>query len=168
MLLFVINAVAVTCGDWREAKRTDLQSGVALPHSQPSSDLSSPSSPTRTSLGGDDSQIEGMILSRSRGSGYGGCSEAVPSLHMRCRMTASLRASATLARFKPRRCASLIAQLLRLDHLADRVSRTWAASNSAPRTEASPTRLMQPSLSVSPDWYLRGVLATAPFCRPPV
>src|SRR3954470_20118430 len=74
----------------------------------------------------------------------------------------------TLARFKPRRCASLIAQLLRLDHLADRVSMTWAASNSATRTEASPTRLMQPTLSVSPDWYLRGVLATAPFCRPPV
>jgi hypothetical protein len=67
------------------------------------------------------------------------------------------RASATLARFKPRRCASLIAQLFRLDHLADRVSMTWAASNSATRTEGWPARLMLPTLSVSPDWYLRCV-----------
>ena len=43
--------------------------------------------------------------------------KSLPSIHMRCSTTASLRASVTLARFKPRRCASLIAQLLRLDHL---------------------------------------------------
>src|ERR1041384_7134633 len=42
----------------------------------------------------------------------------VPSAHIRCRITASLRASATLAFLIPARRASFIAQLLRPEPLA--------------------------------------------------
>ena len=42
---------------------------------------------------------------------------SVPSLHMRCRMTASLRATATRARAMPRRLAIFMPQARRLDHL---------------------------------------------------
>src|SRR3954466_15174837 len=38
---------------------------------------------------------------------------SLPSTHMRCRITASLRASATLAFFMPARLTSLAAQLFR-------------------------------------------------------
>jgi hypothetical protein len=48
---------------------------------------------------------------------------------MRCRMTASLRASATFALFIPARLAIRIAQLLSREHLLiGLVSMMWAAS----------------------------------------
>ena len=53
---------------------------------------------------------------------------SVPSIHMRCMMTASRRASATTAFFIPRRLAIFIAQALSQDHLVVRVSMIWAAS----------------------------------------
>ena len=53
---------------------------------------------------------------------------SVPSTHMRCRITANRRASATIAFFIPRRLAIFIAQALSQDHLLVRVSMTWAAS----------------------------------------
>jgi hypothetical protein len=53
---------------------------------------------------------------------------SVPSTHMRCMMTASRRASATIAFFIPRRLAICIAQALSQDHFTDRTSRIWAAS----------------------------------------
>ena len=46
---------------------------------------------------------------------------------MRCRITASRRASATIAFFIPRRLAIYIAQALSQDHLFER-SMLWAAS----------------------------------------
>ena len=52
----------------------------------------------------------------------------VPSSQMRCRITASRRASATIAFFIPRCLAIRIAQALSQDHLLVRVSMTWAAS----------------------------------------
>jgi hypothetical protein len=52
----------------------------------------------------------------------------VPSTQMRCRITASRRASATIAFFIPRCLAICIAQALSQDHLLVRVSMTWAAS----------------------------------------
>ena len=52
-------------------------------------------------------------------------SNAVPSIHIRCRITASLRASAT---FMPARLASSIAQLLRPARFTGRVNMTLAAS----------------------------------------
>ena len=81
----------------------------------------------------------------------------VPSTHMRWRMTPSLRASATRAFFVPRRLATAIAQLFRGDMRTVRLSITLAASYSAVRTIRSPTLLIEPVTSISPDWYLRGV-----------
>ena len=49
---------------------------------------------------------------------------SVPSIHMRCRMTASLRATATFALRSPLRLTSLVPQALRADHFCTRVSST--------------------------------------------
>ena len=53
---------------------------------------------------------------------------SVPSTHMRCMITASRRASATIAFFIPRCLAIFIAQALSQDHFAERTSMLWAAS----------------------------------------
>lgn len=50
------------------------------------------------------------------------------SLHMRCRMTASLRATATRALAMPRRWATRIPHALSVDHFWQRVSSVCAAS----------------------------------------
>src|SRR5271165_3041033 len=67
---------------------------------------------------------------------YAGCKAAsfadhlnsVPSTHIRCRMTASFLATATLALRSPLRLASLIPQALSADHFGLRVSKALAAS----------------------------------------
>ena len=53
---------------------------------------------------------------------------SVPSTQMRCMITAKRRASATIARFRPRRLAICIAQALIHDHRVERTSMLWAAS----------------------------------------
>src|SRR6516162_4457470 len=53
---------------------------------------------------------------------------SVPSVQMRCIITANRRASATIAFFIPRCLAIFIAQALSQDHFAERSSMTWAAS----------------------------------------
>src|SRR5262249_39056 len=53
---------------------------------------------------------------------------SLPSIHIRCRMTASFRATATLALRSPLRFASLTPQAFSTDHFATRVSSTLAAS----------------------------------------
>jgi hypothetical protein len=53
---------------------------------------------------------------------------SVPSAQMRCMITASRRASATIAFFMPRRLAICIAQALSQDHCVERTSMTCAAS----------------------------------------
>ena len=68
-----------------------------------------------------------------------------------CGTTADSRASATLARRAPRRFATSMAQRLKVENGPTRVGSTFAASYSATRTEASPTRVMPPTTSVSPD-----------------
>src|SRR5665213_3668301 len=52
---------------------------------------------------------------------------SVPSTHIRCMITASRRASATIAFFIPRRLAICIAQALSHDHFFERIM-LWAAS----------------------------------------
>ena len=52
----------------------------------------------------------------------------VPSIHMRCKTVASLRARATLARFRPRRFATSSAQRFRLENRVTRLSMILAAS----------------------------------------
>ena len=53
---------------------------------------------------------------------------SVPSTQMRCIITASRRAKATIAFFIPRRLAIFIAQALSQDYLAEWNSMLWAAS----------------------------------------
>src|SRR5262245_48597664 len=52
----------------------------------------------------------------------------VPSIQMRCMITANRRASATIALFMPRRLTICIAQALSQDHRVERTSMFWAAS----------------------------------------
>src|SRR5215471_14414683 len=82
--------------------------------------------------------------------------KVVPSTQIRCRTTPSLRASATRARFRPRRFATSSAQRFKLENRVVRVSITLAASFSAVRTDSSPVRVMPPLTSLSPDWYFFG------------
>ena len=53
---------------------------------------------------------------------------SVPSLHIRCMMTAKRRANATIALRRLPRLAMFIAQAFSQDHFFTRVSMTWAAS----------------------------------------
>ena len=59
--------------------------------------------------------------------------KSVPSIQMRCMITANRRASATIAFFIPRCLAIFIAQALSQDHLVERTSMIWAASYVPPR-----------------------------------
>jgi hypothetical protein len=52
---------------------------------------------------------------------------SVPSIHMRCRMTASLRATATFALRSPLRLASLIPHAFRADHFCMRKTAFYSA-----------------------------------------
>src|SRR6516225_10717965 len=54
--------------------------------------------------------------------------KVVPSIHMRCRITASLRATATLARLRPRRLAISSPQRLSPEKRVRRDSTAFAAS----------------------------------------
>ena len=51
-----------------------------------------------------------------------------PLIHIRCRITASFRATATRARAIPRRLATFMPQARSTDHLVLRISSEWAAS----------------------------------------
>src|SRR5262249_5089362 len=62
---------------------------------------------------------------------------SVPSTQMRCMITASRRASATIAFFIPRCLAIFIAQALSQDHFAERTSMIWAASHTITRILSS-------------------------------
>src|SRR5260370_520002 len=81
---------------------------------------------------------------------------SVPSTHMRCMMTASRRATATIARFMPRCRAIFMPQALSHDHLRLWVIRTRAASNNVSRIRASPHFEMPPIRSISPDCCRHG------------
>src|SRR5262249_56030416 len=63
---------------------------------------------------------------------------SVPSIHMRCRITASLRATATLALRSPFRLANLMPQAFNTDHFATRVTNTPPPSTRYLRTLPSP------------------------------
>src|SRR5215217_4679718 len=89
--------------------------------------------------------------------------KSVAFAHRRCGTPAGLRASATFARFAPRRFATSKAQRLSAETPLLRVSIAFAASYSEVRTIASPTLLIPPVTSVSPDWYRFGV---SPKCAP--
>jgi len=72
-------------------------------------------------------------------------------------MTAIRRATATIARFIPRRRAIFMPQALSHDHLLVRVNMSWAAWYSVVRIKGSSHFEMPPVRSISPDWCRRGV-----------
>jgi hypothetical protein len=72
----------------------------------------------------------GLVIARYAATSFFDQLNSVRSIHMRCRMTASLRATATVAFRSPFRLASLIPQAFSPDHFGTRVSNTPAASKS--------------------------------------
>src|SRR5256885_3500331 len=70
----------------------------------------------------------GLVIARYAATSFFDQLNSVRSIHMRCRMTASLRATATVAFRSPFRLASLIPQAFSADHFGTRVSSTLAAS----------------------------------------
>ena len=77
---------------------------------------------------------------------------ALPSIHIRCIITANFRATATAAFFIPLGLAIRRPHALSADHFPVRVSRVVAASKRYARTSLSPHREMPPLWSRSPDW----------------
>jgi len=77
--------------------------------------------------------------------------------HIRCKMTASFRATATRARRRPFFWTSRSPQLFSAEGRVDLSSRELAAVYSTARTLRSPARDMRPGLSISPDWNRLGV-----------
>src|SRR5262249_18554257 len=75
---------------------------------------------------------------------------SVPSTHMRCMMTASRRARATIAFFIPRCLAICMAQALSQHHFFE-CNMLCAASYSITRIISSPQRDILPLQSISPD-----------------
>ena len=80
---------------------------------------------------------------------------SVPSAQIRCISTASLRATATAARRRPRRFAMPSPQTQIPEYLLDRVRSARAAWYRTARIVASPHLEMPPFLSVSPEAVLR-------------
>ncbi len=81
---------------------------------------------------------------------------SVPSSHMRCSTTPMRRATATVARFCPRRLATFNPHALSQHGFARCIS-TVAALNNAVRNDESPAFVIRPETSRSPDYSLRGV-----------
>src|SRR5499427_8634100 len=69
-----------------------------------------------------------LVIARYAATSFFDQLNSVPSTHIRCRMTASLRATATVAFRSPLRLASLSPQAFSADHFGTRVSSTPAAS----------------------------------------
>ncbi|MEH2515672.1 hypothetical protein V1279_001245 [Bradyrhizobium sp. AZCC 1610] len=83
---------------------------------------------------------------------------SVSLTHIRCRMLASLRATAVMAHNMLDRLAIRRPHTRNADHFLTRSSRLAAASHSASRTATSPCLLIRPSKSIDvPDWCRLGV-----------
>jgi hypothetical protein len=82
---------------------------------------------------------------------------SVPSAQIRCINTASLRATATAARRRPRRLAMPSPQTRMAEYFLDRVRSASADWYRTARIAASPHLEMPPFLSVSPEAYFFGV-----------
>jgi hypothetical protein len=134
VLLFGIGARALPVWDSR-TRRNNLSGGLAVRVTVgPSGHTNSPHPSSREGHHSTARWSSRVLLSHLilYGPHAAACSRvhwnSVPSTHMRCMITASRRASATIAFFRPRRLAICIAQALSQDHLLVRVSMIWAAS----------------------------------------
>ena len=134
VLLFGIGTKALPSWD-SKTRRNNLYRGLAVKRTaDPSGHTNSPHPSSREGHRSTARWSSSFLLSRLI---VHGCHAAavsrvqrnsVPSTHMRCRITASRRASATIAFFSPRRLAIFIAQALSQDHFVERTSMMWAAS----------------------------------------
>src|ERR1035438_4207991 len=134
-LLFGIGTKALPLWDSR-TRRNNLLRGLAVsPTVGPSGHANSPHPSSReghhsTARWSSSVLLSLLILNCSHAAAA--CSRAqrnsVPSTHMRCKITANRRASATIAFFIPRRVAICIAQALSQDHFFECSSMLWAAS----------------------------------------
>ena len=134
VLLFGIGTTALPSWDTK-TRRNNLLGGLAVSITAgPSGHTNSPHPSSREGHHSTARWSSGVLLSYLiLGGSHAAATSlvqrnSVPSTHMRCMITASRRASATIAFFIPRRLAIFIAQALSQDHLLVRVSMTWAAS----------------------------------------
>jgi hypothetical protein len=132
-LLFGIGTRALPSWDPR-TRWNNLTGGLALPLAGPSDRADSPHPSSREghhSTAGWSSSFLLLELichgCHAAGTASRVQRKSVPSTQMRCRMTASRRARATIAFFIPRRLAICIAQALSQDHFFER-NRLCAAS----------------------------------------
>jgi hypothetical protein len=134
VLLFGIGTKALPSWDSR-TRWTNLMSGLAVrPTAGPSGHTISPHPSSRE---GHHSTVQwnsrGLLLPLSQCGSHAATTSrvqrnSVPSTQMRCMITASRRARATMAFFSPRCLAIFIAQALSQDHLVERTNKIWAAS----------------------------------------
>jgi len=126
-LLFGIGTRAVPSWDPR-TRWNNLTGGLALPLAGPSDQADSPHPSSREGHHSTAGWISSYLLSGLILNGFHAAAavgsrvhrNSVPSTHMRCRMTASRRARATIAFFIPRRLAICMAQALSQDHFFER------------------------------------------------
>ena len=129
MLLFGIGTKALPSWD-SKTRRNNLLRGLTVRLTiGPSGQANSPHPSSRKGHHSTAQWSSGFLLSYLILHGFYAAATAcsrvhwnsVPSTHMRCMMTASRRASATIAFFIPRRLAICIAQALSQDHFFERI-----------------------------------------------
>jgi hypothetical protein len=133
-LLFGIGTRALPSWDTR-TRRNNLYRGLAaLQTAGPSGHANSPQPSSRkghhsTVRWSSSVLLSCLILRSSHAAAVSRVHRnSVPSTQMRCRITASRRASATIAFLIPRCLAIFMAHALSHDHFARRTSMIWAAS----------------------------------------
>src|SRR5262245_52860557 len=129
VLLFGIGTKALPSWD-SKARWNNLSGGLAVSLTGgPSGHANSPHPSSReghhsTARWSSSFLLADLILHGTHASATVACSRvqrnSVPSIHMRCRITARRRARATIAFFIPRRLAICIAQALSQDHFLER------------------------------------------------
>src|SRR5450432_4785506 len=128
-LLFGIGTKALPSWD-SKTRRNNLSVGVAVKRTAgPSGHANSPHPSSREGHPSTAGWISCFLLSGLVLNGFhaaaAACSpvhrNSVPSIHMRCMITASRRARATVAFFIPRRLAICMAQALSQDHVFERI-----------------------------------------------
>jgi hypothetical protein len=132
VLLSGIGTKALPSWDSR-TRRNDLRVGLAIRRTAgPSGHTISPHPSSREGHHSTTRWSSSFLLLMLHGAHAAAVSRvhrnSVPSTQMRCMITASRRARATIAFFNPRRLAICIAQALSQDHFVERTSMMWAAS----------------------------------------
>ena len=132
-LLFAVGAWPPHDGV-RKARRLNLSRdlrGIAALRLRTLNEITLPIVPTGTTSAPPSSGGNGNASCHAAAAFGQGClpqRNSAPSLHIRCRITASLRATATRALAMPRRLATCMPQARSADHLVPRVSSECAAS----------------------------------------